>query len=386
MPRVVLALVLLLVAIRPALTQAQPDPVADRLARAQAARAAGELPEVLRLTAEILAVAPANRDAAALRIEAQLARQERRQAAVTYDRYVAATGVEDSGLLSGLAKAELKALSLSEQSLRLRSWALERLARAGDQSAREELRAMALSHKATIAERVNGNISLARLGDAGAGERLGSLAASPELRDRTSIVEALEAAGVRSSSAIVVGLLDDPNPTTRAASARALGTLKAYEAIPRLQKALADPVFLVRLSAAVGLKRLGDTSADGLLAGWLRSDLADVRLVAAEAYQDGVTREWTKAILPLVDHGNDLTRLKAAELLMGHEAARSRSILVDAVRSPNPAVREAASRLLERLTPPDLRLLRGLLDDASPWVRLHAAGAILIAAGLGLKG
>lgn len=365
------------------ISSARAQPVSDaltaRLIQARDAQNAGRTSDVLRLTEDIVRTTPGNREAVALRITALIADKQLRRASVEYDRYRAAVGAEDAQLLSTLARAELWALSGSDTGLQLRTLALERLARDGDVKALQALRAAATSERATVAERLNADISLARLGEENATDRLLKLAAVPEVHDRTPIVEALEAAGSRSAQPWILQALNDGNPLTRAAAARALGSLKAYETTARLREMLKDSVFLVRLSAAISLKRLGDTSADSLLDGWLQSDLTDVRLMAAEAYSDGLTREWAKALTPVLQSSNEMGRLKAAELLRRQESARSRSIVVEAVRSPNPAVRNEASRLLESTTPYDLQLLRELLDDESPWVRLRAAGALLSA-------
>jgi HEAT repeat protein len=359
--------------------QAAPDAVAARLVQARDAQDAGRTSDVLSLTEDIVRTAPGNREAVALRLNALIADKQLRRASAEYARYVAAVGTEDAQLLATLARAELWALSGSETGLQLRSLALERLARHGDAKALQALRAAATSDRATVAERLNADLSLARLGERDATDRLLKLAELPELHDRTPVVEALEAAGSRSAQPWILQTLNDGNPLTRAAAARALGSLKAIETISRLREMLKDSVFLVRLSAAISLKRLGDQSADALLDGWLQSDLTDVRLMAAEAYADSLTREWVKALTPVLQGSNEMGRLKAAELLRHQEPARSRSIVVEAVRSPNPAVRNEASRLLEWTTPYDLKLLRELLDDDSPWVRLHAAGALLSA-------
>lgn len=359
--------------------QAVPDALAARLVQARDAQNAGRTSDVLRLTEDIVRTAPGNRDAVALRMNALIADKQRRRASVEYDRYSAAVGSEDAQLLATLAHAELWTLSGSDTGFQLRSLALERLARHGDAKALQTVRTTATSQRATVAERLNADLSLARLGERDATDRLLKLAELPELHDRTPIVEALDAAGSRSAQPWILQALNDSNPLTRAAAARALGSLKAYETISRLREMLKDSVFLVRLSAAISLKRLGDGSADSLLDGWLQSDLTDVRLMAAEAYTESVTREWVKALTPVLQGSNEMGRLKAAELLRRQESARSRSIVVEAVRSPNPAVRNEASRLLESTPPYDLRLLRELLDDESPWVRLHAAGALLSA-------
>ncbi|MBI4476394.1 MAG: HEAT repeat domain-containing protein, partial [Acidobacteria bacterium] len=348
-----------------------------RLVEAREAQTAGRTGDVLRLTDDIVRLAPANRDAAALRIDALVANREIRRAAAEYDRYRVAAGAHDAQLLATVARAELWVLSGTGAGLQLRSLALERLARGGDAAALQALRASAKDSRATAAERLTANLSLARLGERDAVDRLVTIGESPDIPDRTPVVEALEAAGARSAQAWILQRLRETNPLTRAAAARALGTLKAFESIARLREMLSDSVFLVRFSAAISLKRLGDSSADPLLADWLQSDLPDVRLMAAEAYTESMTREWVTALKPVLQTPNELQRVKAAALLRRQDERASRSIVFDAVRSPNPAVRNEASRYLEALTPYDLGLLRSLLDDDSEWVRLHAAGALI---------
>jgi HEAT repeat protein len=102
---------------------------------------------------------------------------------------------------------------------------------------------------------------IGKLGPAG---REAAAALSVTLRDkdkavRTASADALEKIGKGVVQTLVM-LLKDPDPATRAQAIETIGELgpKAKAATPDLQKALADKDGIVRLQAALALKKLGD--------------------------------------------------------------------------------------------------------------------------------
>jgi HEAT repeat protein len=361
----------------PVVQTASSDPQAG-LTRARAALAAGRLDEAVAVADALLASSPANRDAVEVKIRALVAGRRAEQALSAYGAFAGRTKQEDARLVAIVAESELRALSSSLQTeLRLRAEALERLARVvRSATARAELERL----RATTSGRFTIDASLARLGDVKAALRLAELAASPTLPNKVPVIEALQAADAKQQAFTLVPLLADPNPLVRAAAAEAIGALGYREALPQLRSALEDPVPRVRMGAAIAVGKLGDPAADAQIRAWLKSDSAGVRLMAVEAMTGGKSREWVAVAKALLSDPDGLTRLRAAELLAAAEPDAAHAVLAKAASDPNPAVREEATRILETLPPYDVKLLRGLLVDRSPWVRLRVAGA-LVAAG-----
>jgi HEAT repeat protein len=68
----------------------------------------------------------------------------------------------------------------------------------------------------------------------------------------------------RESVDAVMALLDDPQDFVRAASAQALGALRATEAEPRLERGLADDAWWVRFRSALALAMMGESGRAAL--------------------------------------------------------------------------------------------------------------------------
>jgi HEAT repeat protein len=218
---------------------------------------------------------------------------------------------------------------------------------------------------------------LARLGDRAAQRRLAERLQSSALPDKTVAIDALRVAGAKQQAYALLPFLSDPDPVVKSSAAEALGALGEKRALGPLRVLLQQPMPLVRISAAVALHRLGDSSGDALLAETLKSDVPDVRLMSASAFAGTRERAWLDAVKPLLSHSNAITRLQAADLLATADPAAARPVLAGAVKNANPAVRIETARIIEHLAPPDPKLLRQLLADTDPGVRLHAAGGIV---------
>jgi HEAT repeat protein len=74
---------------------------------------------------------------------------------------------------------------------------------------------------------------------------------------RSLAARAFGAMGTDAGVAVLIGLLDDPDPGTRSEAARALGLLGHWPAGPRLASLLSDRTFEVRREAARALKSMG---------------------------------------------------------------------------------------------------------------------------------
>jgi HEAT repeat protein len=109
----------------------------------------------------------------------------------------------------------------------------------------------------------------------------------------------------------------------------------------------------------------------------LKSEVPAARLLAAEAYQGSGAGEWLDRVRELARERDELTRVKAAELLACCDAPAARSILDQALSSPNQLLRGEAARVLEARHLMDAVLVRRLLGETFPMLRIYGAGAAL---------
>jgi HEAT repeat protein len=91
-----------------------------------------------------------------------------------------------------------------------------------------------------------------------------ALAAHDDPDVRAGAARALRRFPHRESVEAVMALLDDPQDFVRAASAQALGALRAVEAEPRLERGLADSAWWVRFRSALALALLGESGRAAL--------------------------------------------------------------------------------------------------------------------------
>ena len=313
------------------------------------------------------------RDTAVARIAQHVSEGRLDLALSGYDAYVDRVKQPDVGLLTPIAREELRfAVRRFEGDAVLHSAALERLARAGDAGALKTLKETVGSHPAPV-------LSLARLDDKAAPARLGALLAGADGNAKIEIIRALADAGARGEAPKVATLLTDSDPQVRATAARAVGELGYREAIPQLKALFEHDPTAVRFFAAAGLKRLGDASADAVVAQMLASDSPDLRLMAAGAYPptSGAPAPWVERIKALRNDRNELARVRAAELLACCDSSAARSMLLEALSHQDPSMRVEAARVLEAKDLADARIARQLLGDSFQQVRLYGAGAVL---------
>jgi HEAT repeat protein len=179
-------------------------------------------------------------------------------------------------------------------------------------------------------------------------------------------------------------MLSDRSAPNRAAAADALGRLGGAEAIGALQQTFKDPDPFVHSSAAVALARLKDPDGQAYVEQMLQSDVPDLRLAAAEAW-NGQNGPWVAAIRPLLDNRDGLNRIRAARLIAPVDPESSRRTLQEAAADPNPVMRAESVKAIAELAQQqpagsDLAQLRRLLRDADPAVRLSSAGALMAVA------
>ena len=328
--------------------------------------------EALRLVDEALTIAPASRDAAALKIELAATTGEIPVAFTGYDAYVKAGGEADPVLLVPIARAELRKLGEHDLS-EIRAAALSALAASGDKNARRDLEK---SGGAGAPGTTAADGPLARLGDERAASRLADRIRTGGLPSRLAALDAakeLASAPAPVESAIIAAL-DDKDSAVRASAAQTAGALKLKSAVPALRRLVAEPgQYLVRLSAAASLHRLGDPAGDELLKTALAGDIPEARAFAARAYSAGEARIWQPAIESQLASATGLDALNAAELLLPLGSDAAQKVVERAAADPNPSIRARAARLVAQQRSASPALLRRLLADEAPLVRLHAA-------------
>ena len=359
-----------------AFAQPESGPGTDPLIDAQSFLVQGDAEAALATIEPYLKAEPRSREGAVIRITAHVELGQTADALRAYDEHIQATGLPDAGLLQMIATAELKTLS-SQSSSVVRISALEILARMGDPAALEALASERSARSIGPQRELVLDTALASIGDADALRRIHNLALDPTVVDHTAVAQALQRVSDSSSSEVLQQLLTASNPLVRAIAASTLGSLGANDAIPQLLALLEDPRFYPRAAAAVALRQLGDPRAEPWLHQWLESDAPDIRLLAAEAFASSDNREWVKAIEPLLQNAEGLTRLRAAELLLNREPEPALEVLVAAIDDANPAIRAEAGRILGRAEHVDLAIYRRMLGDRDSSVRLHGADAIL---------
>jgi tetratricopeptide (TPR) repeat protein len=380
MKQLAIALVTVLcVAAAAAAQQASSGESARQLALAREALTAGRADEAATCADRALAIAPRNREAVGVRIQAAFAQGRTQDAFRVYDSLVSRPADHDVRLLAligiGLLDQIVRADSPNPE---LGAEALYRLARNGSAPARQELERRMTSvgyEEATLPIRM----ALARLGDAKAAEWFAARVQSAG-SDRVEAIRVLADLKLVRQANALLDLLTSGEPGVRASAAAAAGALGYREALPQLRVLLKDDQPGVRMYAAVAVKRLGDASADEFVATLLQSQIPQMRLMAAEAYQASNSTQWVPLVRELLTEPNAMIRLRAAELLACCDRAVARSALLGTLDSQNPLERLEAVRILEDKGLADPPLIRRLLGDADPWVRMHAAGAALAAA------
>lgn len=355
---------------RPAATASD----AATLAAGWNALAAGQPAAGARAAGQILSRTPWNHAAIALRIEA-LSASDPLRGLEAYENWLANRTREDAGLLEPAARAVLKQIAAGEDA-ELRRDARRALAAAG-----VTLPAVTGNE----ADRLGADAARAKEGNAAARKRLEAAVTAGGI-DPASLAETLSAAGPVGTPLLITMLTSTAGPA-RAAAAAALGRRKAEEAKSALQPLMTDRDPFVRSTAAVALARMGDQPAMTIVERMLQSEVPDLRIMAAEAF-DGQNGAWVSAIMPLLENRDGVTRLHAARLIAPINPEAARRTLQEAAADQNPVIRAEAVEVMEEVAPrapevADLTQARRLLRDADAGVRLHAAALLLAAARAG---
>ena len=362
----------------PADAPAPPPSPARLVEQARAARAKGDARTALRLLDEAIEKEPTLRDAAALKIDLTAASGNLADAFAAYDRYVAVSqGRGDRSLLSPIAKAALRELRGNDLA-EVRATALAALAASGDAAAKKELEKAAADQEAAPSMAVDA--ALARIGDETAAARFAERIRQGSLPSRLSALEATKDFGTAppSLARAVLAALGDKDLAVRAAAVQTAGRLKITEALPALRRTLAEPgSYLVRLSAAVSLHRLGDPAGDDLLRQALAGDIVEAKVFAASAFTAAESRIWRQTVESVLATSTGIDALTAAELLLALDSEAAQRAVDHATGDPNPSVRTRAARIAGGQRGAFASTVRRLLEDQSPLVRLYVSEGLL---------
>ena len=346
---------------------------AATLATGWTALAGGQLDAAARAAGQVLARAPWNHAAMALRIEA-LSAADPLRGLDAYEKWLASRPREDAGLLEPAPRAMLRQIAAGDSDLRRE--ALRLLAAAG---------VSLPAGTADPGDQLAADGAQAKNGDPAARKRLETAVAEGTV-DPGLLADTLESAGPVGTPMLMT-MLTKPAGPARAAAAAVLGRRKAEEAKPELRKLMMDPDPFVRSTAAVALARMGDDQAMTVIEGMLQSPVPDLKIMAAEAF-NGQPGAWVSVIRPLLENRDGVTRLQAARVIAPVDPEAARRTLQEAAGDTNPVIRAEATRIMADVasTVPDaadLPQARRLLRDRDPAVRLQAAAVLLAAARAG---
>jgi HEAT repeat protein len=357
----------------PAAAQA-PRPASDAqtIGRGWAAIAAGRFGEAVSLANGVLKRKPRSHAALSLKIEALSSGAQPITALDAYEDWLAKAGrnVDDRGLLEPVAAGMLRTLSTDSDSL-VRSAALKFLARAGDDTALQALR------KGSADGDQSATLALVERGDAEAIASLQTLVGAGTGRDHSAAIAALAGHG-GIPPALLDTLVKDRVPMNRAAAARALAANPDDPGrAQQLDELSRDQDLLVRLSVTLARAQRGDEKALAEARDMLRSEVPDVRLMAAEALSTALPAESEQAVRPLLTNPDGLVRFRAAALVGQVDPSAVQSVLLEGLAHENPLIQQEAARLVAETLPGDIVLLRRLLRQRDHAIVVNAAGAII---------
>lgn len=181
----------------------------------------------------------------------------------------------------------------------------------------------------------------------------------------------------------VLAHVDSDLPRVRARAATALGRLRFADAVPVLERLLADPDTAVAAAAAFALGQVGDTAAVPALAALLVPDLTPSRVTVAEeaAYALGKLRSAASraalreflATAPVSSAAPALVGRSALLAIWRFPREETADPIARWLESADPEVRwRATYALVRRPDPRATPILRGLLGDRDERVRAWA--------------
>ena len=333
--------------------------------------AAGDTAKAAGYAQSVLDKYPRNIAAAALRVEAEIARGGGQAGLLAYENWLGGRKLEDGYLLRRAARAILWEAA-GDAGVGIE--ALQHLAADEDPEARAQLA------RRMVAGGFGETRALARLGDQGAIQRLIKQIETGE-GSKMLQIEAL----IQSKSPLaippLIKLLKDTNyPYHVAAAADGLGTLGATQAIPELQQLYNDPRQLspTRLMAAAGLFKLNDMTGIQLLMRNLTSSVPTMSIGTAQLMAgSNPGPEWRAAVQKGLSDPDPAVRVMAAELLALADREASRAALEQLLLDDNQVIREKASQAMVQKVVGDFGTFRRFLRSGDALTRVQAGGRVL---------
>jgi len=204
---------------------------------------------------------------------------------------------------------------------------------------------------------------------------LGGLLAHPDVRIRQG---ALEVGDLTSDDVSRIrGLLRDESEQIRAAACRAIGPLKAVEAIPDLLQLLQDRTGQERDAAAAALGHMPAQDLELSLAPFLQSDVDEaVRLRAIRVVEHSGCRAFDPEILEMAHAASPALRRAAFRVVGQMEGSRAEVVLLRALADPVESVQTEVLDLLAKR--PGGRTLATLLAllNTNDSLRYHVIRAL----------
>jgi HEAT repeat protein len=356
----------------PAAAQA-PRPASDAqiISRGWAALAAGRFDEAVSLANGLLKRKPRSHAALSLKIEALSSGAQPLTALDAYEEWLPKAGrsVDDRGVLEPIAAGMLRTFA-TDSDPRIRSAALEFLARAGDDTALQALR------KGSAEGDQSATLALVASGDAEAIATLQTLVGAGTGRDNSAAIAALAGHG-GIPPALLETLIKDRVPMNRAAAVRAIAATGGPTGTQVLDELSKDPDPLVRMSVTLARAKNGDDKALADARAMLASEVPDLRLIAAEALIATLPSESEQAVRPLLTNPDGLNRFRAAAVVGQVDPMSVQSVLIEGLAHENPLIQQEAARIVAETLPGDLVLLRQLLRHRDRSIVVNAAGAII---------
>lgn len=351
----------------------QTESDAQILGRGWAALAGGRFDEAAKLSAVILKRKPRSHAAITLRIEAIAAGAHPLGALDEYETWITKTigDVDDRGLLEPIAFGLLRGLSKDTDPM-IRVTALEGLAGAGEDEAREELRKRSAAGDRPAMQ------AMLKSGDTNAIRAAQTLLATPTGRDMSAEIKALADHGNLTPS-LLQSLATDRVPMNRAAVVGALVRSKDAVAAQLLDALNQDPDPFVRMSIKLARAQAGDERGLADAKAMLASPVPDIRLTAAEALVATMPQEAEQAVTPLLNDRDGINRFRAAAIVGRFDSAAALPVITEGLTDQNRLIQQEAARTLARTLPTETRQLRQLLRHPDRLVVAQAAVAIIAA-------
>ncbi len=216
----------------------------------------------------------------------------------------------------------------------------------------------AVAYKELRSERAQERADAAsRLGQARAGEAVGSLVSvldDPDETVRVTAIRALGQIGDRQAVPSLVRRADDPLASVRLALCQALGQLGDPAGIPTLTRLLHDPDETIRLSAARALGKMDQGAGDRtLLTAALQDPSETVRRHARKVLGERGGRDALPELTAALAGNEEAVRARAAEVLAELADPAAVPALLLALDDPGAAVRAGAVQALGRTAPSD---------------------------------